>query len=61
MQKIIIKKKSENIDRHRNVTFSCLEAIAIIMVIDDHTGRHIDILSNVFPYATVCFYIRIFL
>ena len=39
MQKIIIKKKSENIDRHRNVTFSCLEAIAIIMVIDDHTGR----------------------
>ena len=42
MQKIIIKKKSENIDRHRNVTFSCLEAIAIIMVIDDHTGRHID-------------------
>ena len=50
MQKIIIKKKSENIDRHRNVTFSCLEAIAIIMVIDDHTGRHIDILSNVFPY-----------
>ena len=45
MQKIIIKKKSENIDRHRNVTFSCLEAIAIIMVIDDHTGRHIDILT----------------
>lgn len=58
MQKIIIKKKSENIDRHRNVTFSCLEAIAIIMVIDDHTGRHIDILSNVFPYNS--FYMPLF-
>lgn len=58
MQKIIIKKKSENIDRHRNLTFSCLEAIAIIMVIDDHTGRHIDILSNVFPYNS--FYMPLF-
>lgn len=42
----------------RNLIFSYLEAIAILMVIDDHTGTHINILANVFPYNS--FYMPLF-
>ena len=42
----------------RNLIFSYLEAIAILMVIDDHTGTHINILANIFPYNS--FYMPLF-
>ena len=42
----------------RNLTFSYLEAVAILMVIDDHTGTHINILANIFPYNS--FYMPLF-
>ena len=34
----------------RNQTFQYLEALAIIMVIDDHVGTRIGFLSSIFPY-----------
>ena len=34
----------------RNPIFSYLEALAIIMVIDDHVSTRINIFSNIFPY-----------
>ncbi len=42
----------KNADRagNRNQTFQYLEALIMIMVIDDHTGTTIGILSGIFPY-----------
>lgn len=34
----------------RNLTFSYLQALAILMVIDDHTDSSIGIMSGIFPY-----------
>ena len=34
----------------RNQTFQWLEALAIIMVIDDHVSTRVGILSSIFPY-----------
>jgi fucose 4-O-acetylase-like acetyltransferase len=34
----------------RNQTFQWLEALAIIMVVDNHVDSHVGILSGVFPY-----------
>lgn len=34
----------------RNQTFQYLEALIILMVIDDHVSTRIGILSSVFPY-----------
>jgi fucose 4-O-acetylase-like acetyltransferase len=42
----------------RNQTFQYLEALAIIMVIDDHMSTRIGILSSVFPYNS--FYMPMF-
>jgi fucose 4-O-acetylase-like acetyltransferase len=36
--------------KSRNQTFQWLETLAIIMVIDDHVGNRIGILSSIFPY-----------
>lgn len=36
--------------KSRNQTFQWLEALAIIMVIDDHVSTRVGILSSVFPY-----------
>lgn len=36
--------------KSRNQTFQWLEALAIIMVIDDHISTRVGILSSVFPY-----------
>lgn len=36
--------------KSRNQTFRWLEALAIIMVIDDHVSTRVGILSSVFPY-----------
>lgn len=36
--------------RARNQTFQWLEALAIIMVIDDHVGTGVGFLSSIFPY-----------
>lgn len=42
----------------RNQTFQYLEALAILMVIDDHTSTRIGILSSLFPYNS--FYMPMF-
>lgn len=42
----------------RNQTFQYLEALAILMVIDDHMSTRIGILSSVFPYNS--FYMPMF-
>ena len=44
--------------KDRNPTFNCLQALLIIMVIDDHCGTRIGILSSVFPYNS--FYMPFF-
>ena len=36
--------------KKRNIIFSYLSALAIIMVIDDHTGARIGFLTGIFPY-----------
>lgn len=36
--------------KSRNQTFQWLEALAMIMVIDDHVSTRIGILSSIFPY-----------
>lgn len=43
----------------RNQTFQYLEALAILMVIDDHAGTRIGILSSIFPYNS--FYMPMFI
>ncbi len=45
-------------EKKRNQTFVYLYALAIIMVIDDHCGTRINILSNIFPYNS--FYMPLF-
>lgn len=45
-------------DKSRNQTFVYMYALAILMVIDDHCGTRINILSNVFPYNS--FYVPLF-
>lgn len=42
----------------RNQVFQYLEAIGILMVIDDHTGTNIGIMSGIFPYNS--FYMPMF-
>lgn len=44
--------------KKRNQIFQYLEAIGILMVIDDHTGTTIGILSELFPYNS--FYMPMF-
>ncbi len=44
--------------KERNQIFNYLYALAIIMVIDDHAGSPIGILSNIFPYNS--FYMPLF-
>lgn len=44
--------------KKRNQTFQYLEAIGILMVLDDHVSTRIDILSNIFPYNS--FYMPMF-
>lgn len=45
-------------NKKRNQIFNYLYVLAIIMVIDDHTGGRIGILSNIFPYNS--FYMPLF-
>lgn len=45
-------------EKKRNQTFVYLYALAIIMVIDDHCGTRINLLSNIFPYNS--FYMPLF-
>lgn len=44
--------------KKRNQTFQWLEALAILMVIDDHMNTRIGILSSIFPYNS--FYMPMF-
>lgn len=44
--------------KKRNQVFNFLEALAIIMVIDDHMSTRIGILSSIFPYNS--FYMPLF-
>jgi len=44
--------------KKRNQVFQYLEAIGILMVIDDHTGTNIGIMSGIFPYNS--FYMPMF-
>lgn len=44
--------------KKRNQTFQWLEALAILMVIDDHMSTRIGILSSIFPYNS--FYMPMF-
>ncbi len=44
--------------KQRNQTFQYLEAMAILMVIDDHMSTRIGILSSIFPYNS--FYMPLF-
>lgn len=44
--------------KKRNQTFQWLEALAILMVIDDHMSTRIAILSSIFPYNS--FYMPMF-
>lgn len=44
--------------KKRNQIFQYLEAIGILMVIDDHTGTTVGFLSGVFPYNS--FYMPMF-
>lgn len=44
--------------KKRNQIFQYLEAIGILMVIDDHTGTTVGIMSGLFPYNS--FYMPMF-
>ena len=44
--------------KRRNQTFQWLEALAILMVLDDHVSTRIGILSSIFPYNS--FYMPLF-
>ena len=44
--------------KERNQIFNYLYAMAIIMVIDDHIGSRIGIMSSIFPYNS--FYMPLF-
>lgn len=43
---------------NRNQTFQWVEALAILMVLDDHMSTRIGILSSIFPYNS--FYMPMF-
>ena len=36
--------------KKRNMTFNCLQALLILMVIDDHVSSRIGLLTSIFPY-----------
>lgn len=46
----IIRNMESNRKNKRNQTFQYLEALIILMVIDDHVSTRIGILSSIFPY-----------
>ena len=49
-ESLTIVNENTKVAKKRNFTFDLLYALAIIMVVDDHTGNQIGILSKIFPY-----------